>query len=69
MNGETLLYIDQYGQQAYAQTVKELCEKFGYSRGTARRMYVDKKDGTARHVGYVVGPHWFTMFRRVESEA
>jgi hypothetical protein len=30
------------------------------------KMYVDGKDGTAVHIGYVVGRHWCTAYRRVE---
>jgi len=67
MNGKLRLYVDQWGQTIYAHTVKELKEKAGFSR--ANRMYVDKKDGRAVHVGYVVGPHWFRAFTPFEGPA
>ncbi len=61
------LYIDQWGNRWFAKTVKELCQKVGYSK--ARRMYVDKKDGSIKHIGYAVGPHWLTAYIPYEGEA
>lgn len=58
------LFIDQYGQHFYAGSLKELREKAG--GGRLSKMYVDKKDGRPVHVGYVVGPRWFSAFRPVE---
>lgn len=67
MNGKWMLYIDQWGNRFGASTVRELCQKAGYSR--ARRMYQDKKDGRSVHVGYVIGPHWCTAYQPYEGEA
>ena len=61
------LYLDQWGNKYFAKTVKELCKKVGYSK--ARRMYVDRKNGEVRHIGYVVGPHWLTAYIPYEGEA
>jgi hypothetical protein len=60
MNGKTMLYMDQFGGTVIADTVKDLCEKSGYSK--ARRMYCDCEDGSTEHIGYVVGPHWYRAF-------
>lgn len=67
MNGKPILYLDQYGHFWIASTVRELCDRLGYSR--ASKMYIDKKDGSTVHIGYVVGPHWCAMFQPVERAA
>ena len=63
MRRAATLYIDQYGNQFVASTIKELREQIP---GRCSRMYIDRKDGSTLHVGYVIGQHWLTMFRRVE---
>lgn len=60
------LYLDQYGNQFVAETVKELRQQV---RGRCSKMYIDRKDGSALHIGYVIGDHWLTMYRRVEVPA
>jgi hypothetical protein len=67
MNGHLCLYIDQYGQRWYARTVRELRQKVG--GGRVSRMYIDKKDGSTVHIGYVVGPHWCSAYAPVERPA
>lgn len=67
MNGEWLIYIDQYGNKWGARTVKELREKIG--GGKVERMYQDKLNGDTVHVGYIVGEHWCTAYRPVELPA
>lgn len=67
MNGEWLLYIDQYGNKWGARTVKELREKIG--GGKISKMYLDKTDGRSVHIGYIVGRHWCTAYRPVELPA
>lgn len=62
----TTLYIDQWGNKWWAKTVRELRQAVG---GRLSKMYVDKKDGTPVHVGYVVGRHWCKAYRRVENAA
>jgi hypothetical protein len=32
----------------------------GYKK--ADKMYVDKKDGSIAHIGYVVGRNWITLY-------
>lgn len=60
------LYIDQYGSQFYASTVKELRSQIGNGGSLVRKMYIDKKDGRIVHVGYVIGGLWLTAYRPVE---
>ena len=60
------LYLDQYGNRFVAETVKELRQQV---RGRCSKMYIDRKDGSALHIGYVIGDHWLTMYRRVEVPA
>lgn len=69
MRGQQTLYIDQWGSRWWASTVDELRRQIGMGGSRVSKMYVDKKDGTTRHVGYVIGQHWLTAYRRVENEA
>ena len=69
MNGKPLLYIDQWGNRFWAVTVKELRSQIGMGGSRVSKMYVDKKDGSAVHVGYVVGQHWLTAYQRMENQA
>lgn len=61
-----MLFVDQYGDKFGATTVRELRAKVG---GRCSKMYVDRRDGTTVHVGYVIGEHWLTMFAPVELPA
>ena len=55
--------IDQYGQTYHSLTHprKELCEKLG--RKHVEKMYVDKKDGSTKHVGYIINRLWLTLYK------
>ena len=64
MNGKQTLYMDQWGNKFWAKTVKSLRDKVG--GGRISKMYVDKKDGSVVHCGYVIGQHWLTAYRPVE---
>jgi hypothetical protein len=46
---------------------KELMRRLGYKK--AGKMYVEKKDGSSLHIGYIVGPYWITLYelRRIEK--
>lgn len=55
------LYIDQYGQCFFADTVKELREQIGMGSSRVSKMYNDI-DGKTYHVGYVIGRHWLTKY-------
>ena len=39
---------------------KDLMERGGVHH--AEKMYVDRKDGSAKHVGYVIGGDWWTVY-------
>jgi hypothetical protein len=67
MNGEPTLYIDQWGNRWWAKTVKELRQQIGMGGSKVSKMYVDTKAGVSKHIGYVVGEHWLTAYRRVEK--
>lgn len=60
------LYIDQYGNKFWARTLKELRAQIP---GRCSKMYVDKKDGSTVHTGYVIGQHWLTAFVPWEQPA
>ena len=66
MNGKRTLWLDQYGSRFWSSTVKELQQQIG---GRINKMYIDKKDGSTVHVGYVIGCHWLTAYRAVEVAA
>jgi hypothetical protein len=56
--------IDQYGQIYHnlgQHPRKALMEKLGYK--SADKMYVDKKDSSIAHVGYIVGGYWINLFK------
>lgn len=54
--------IDQYGETYHdlKDPRKDLCERLG-SR-SAKKMYVDTKDGKTYQVGYVISGHWLTIY-------
>lgn len=56
------LGVNQYGQKytMYKHPRKELLEILGATK--AEKMYVDKKDGSSVHVGYVIGDEWITVY-------
>ena len=58
--------IDQYGQHYHIKKHprKELLEQTGYSN--ARKMFVDKIDGSIKHVGYVMSDLWINVYQLVE---
>lgn len=63
--------IDQWGQTFHRlgpHPRKALVEMLGYKH--VDKMYRDKRDGRTVHVGYVVGPHWVTLYevRPLERE-
>lgn len=64
---QRLMYQDQNGVCFWATSVKELRERVG--GGRVSKMYVDKKDGSTVHIGYVIGKRWLTMFAPVERRA
>ena len=62
MNG--YMAIDQYGQAYHIGRNlprKWLLNYFG--RKHANKMYVDRKDGGSKHVGWVIAGHWLTVYR------
>lgn len=56
------LGVNQLGQKytMYKHPRKELLETLGATK--AEKMYVDKKDGSSVHVGYVIGDEWITVY-------
>lgn len=62
-----MLAVDQWGNKwsiPGKHPRKELLEKLGYKK--ASKMYRDKRDRTV-HVGYIIGPHWLTLFAPWEN--
>ena len=59
---KTYMAIDQYGNTIHGLTHprKDLMDKLGYK--SANKMYTENKDGESRHAGYVVGPHWCSVY-------
>jgi hypothetical protein len=55
--------IDQYGTDYHnlgPHPRKALLERLGRKR--ASKMYIDKKDGSTKHVGYIIAGHWIRLF-------
>jgi hypothetical protein len=69
LNGKQTLFLDQYGNKFWATTVAGLRDNIGMGRSRVSKMYRDKADGSAVHVGYVIGQHWLTAYRPVELAA
>ena len=55
--------IDQYGNTFHGlehprkDLMERLCNKH------CSKMYIDKKDGSSKHIGYVIGGHWLTIYK------
>ena len=60
---KTYMAIDQYGQTYHGlvHPRKDLMERL-YNKH-AQKMYSDKADGSACHVGYVIGGHWLKLYK------
>ena len=61
--------IDQYGTTYHNLGQfprKELLNRLG--RRHVSKMYIDKKNSTTAHVGYVIGSLWITLYmiKRIE---
>lgn len=69
MNGKQMLYIDQYGLQYMADTVRGLRSQIRLGGSRVSKMYVDKADGSRVHIGYVIGDHWLRGFIPMEVPA
>ena len=54
--------IDQHGHAYHglSHPRKDLLERLG--RQHCAKMYVDKKDGTWRHAGYVIAGLWLSVY-------
>jgi hypothetical protein len=39
---------------------KQLLDKLGATH--AKKMYIDTKDGTPKHIGYIVNREWFNIY-------
>lgn len=64
--------VDQHGQTFHnlgQHPRKELLARL--DRTKAEKMYIDQRNGTAFHVGYVIAKHWLTLYevKRMERKA
>lgn len=66
MNGKRMVYIDQYGNVFYADSVKKLRSSIGMGGSRVSKMYHDATDGSVKHIGYVIAGHWLTAYAPVE---
>lgn len=69
MKGKLTLFRDQYGNNFFASTVRELRSQIGMGGSRVSKMYQDFKDGGTAHTGYVIGRHWLTAFQPVRRPA
>jgi hypothetical protein len=66
-----IMGIDQYGfhyDNLGPYPRKALMDKLGYQH--VEKMYVDTIDGKTKHIGYVIGGRWITLYwiKRWEKE-
>ena len=60
---KSIMGIDQYSQIYHdlgKYLRKELLKRLGYKK--ADKIYVDKKDGSIVHCGYIIGRNWITLY-------
>jgi len=60
---KTFMAINQYGETLHdlgPHPRKELMERL--DRRQARKIYVDTKDGTTLHIGYIIAGGWWTLY-------
>lgn len=69
MRGKLTLYIDQYDFRYWAKTVQELRSQINNGGSRVQKMYITKKKGDSKHVGYVIGDRWLNAFQPVELPA
>ena len=60
--------IDQYGNTYHGlkHPRKDLLEKLCMRH--ADKMYVDKLDGSSKHIGYIIAGHWLTVYKVTPME-
>ncbi len=63
MSKKVLLYLDQYGNRYFANSVEDLKRQVGGTR--ASKMYVDGKDGGIYCVGYVIKGFWLSAYEPI----
>lgn len=59
------LFVDQYGNHFWADTLKELRSQIANGGSNVSLMYEDFADGTTYRTGYVIGPYWLKEYRPV----
>jgi hypothetical protein len=67
---KTYIGIDQYGSRYPLRgdhPRKALLDYF--NRKSASRMFTDKTDGGAVHIGWIVAGLWITVYERMEGAA
>ena len=55
--------VDQYGNTYHGlgkHPRKALIARLGHKH--VSKMYIDSTDGHSYHVGWIVGPHWCTVY-------
>lgn len=63
--------IDQYGNKTILKDKKYSTLKDKFYCGNIQKMYIDSKDNTIRHIGYILGqgrgnnPLWIELFKMI----
>lgn len=61
------LWVDQYGNKFYADTLKKLKAQIP---GRVSKMYWENRDQSITyHVGYVIGDHWLNGYVQMRKPA
>ena len=61
--------VDQYGEiyrNLGEYPRKELMERLDCKH--AEKIYIDKKDGSTIHIGYIIGNLWLTLYQVIPFE-
>jgi len=61
---QSIMALDQYGHTYHDlgnAPRKALLEKLGSSH--AEKMYMDNDQGETKHVGYIIGGLWLTLYK------
>lgn len=58
-----ILFLEQHGGAYYANDIDGLCAALGAPRESATKIYRGVVTQGYRHVGWVVGPFKFTMYK------
>jgi hypothetical protein len=60
--------VDQFGMVFKLKTCHPRKELKTLFSGRVSKMYVDLKSGETKHIGYIVGGSWLTLYKTIRFE-